>query len=64
MKKDSSKPDPKTGPSSGASPALKDASKFEKYAATQAAADGIEGDVKKPRKTEAEKLAAQMADAK
>lgn len=40
------------------------ASRFEKYATTQAAGDGIEGDVKKKNKTEAEKLAAQMADRK
>jgi hypothetical protein len=41
---------------------LKDASRFEKYAATQAAADGVEGDVRKKNKTEEEKLAAQMTD--
>ena len=36
----------------------------ERYAASQASADGIQGDVKKPNKTEAEKIAAQMADMK
>ena len=41
---------------------LKDASRFEKYATTQAAADGVEGDVRKKKKTEAEMLAAQMTD--
>jgi hypothetical protein len=44
--------------------ALAGASKYEKFAATQAAGDGIEGDVKKKRKTEDEKLGAQMADRK
>lgn len=40
------------------------ASRFEKYAATQAAGDGIQGDVLKPRKTVDEKLGANMADRK
>jgi hypothetical protein len=39
-------------------------SRFEKFAATQAAGDGIEGDVLKPGKTVEEKLAANMADRK
>jgi hypothetical protein len=45
-------------------PALVGASRFEKFAATQAAGDGIEGDVAKKDKTEDEKLGAQMADRK
>jgi DUF2934 family protein len=39
-------------------------SRFEKFAATQAAGDGIEGDVLKPGKTVEEKLGANMADRK
>jgi hypothetical protein len=39
-------------------------SRFEKFAATQAAGDGIEGDVLKPDKTIDEKLGANMADRK
>ncbi|HEY6621631.1 MAG TPA: DUF2934 domain-containing protein [Steroidobacteraceae bacterium] len=38
--------------------------RFEKFAATQAAGDGIEGDALKPGKTVDEKLAANMADRK
>ncbi len=40
------------------------ASRFEKFAATQAAGDGIEGDVLKPGKSTDEKLGANMADRK
>jgi hypothetical protein len=39
-------------------------SRFEKFAATQAAGDGIEGEVLKPDKTVDEKLGANMADRK
>jgi uncharacterized membrane-anchored protein len=39
-------------------------SRFEKFAATQAAGDGIEGDVLKSGKTVDEKLGANMADRK
>jgi hypothetical protein len=39
-------------------------SRFEKFAATQAAGDGIQGDVLKPDKTVDEKLGANMADRK
>jgi hypothetical protein len=39
-------------------------SRFEKFAATQAAGDGIEGNALKPGKTVDEKLAANMADRK
>lgn len=42
----------------------KGVSRFEKFAATQAAGDGIEGDVLKPDKTIDEKLGANMADRK
>lgn len=41
-----------------------DGSRFEKYAATQAAGDGIEGDVLKPNKTTDDKISANMADRK
>jgi hypothetical protein len=44
--------------------ALARASRLEKYAATQAGGDGIEGDVRKRHKTDAEKLGAQMPDRK
>ena len=40
------------------------ASNFAKFAATQAAADGIEGNVQKPDKTVDDKIAANMADRK
>jgi Protein of unknown function (DUF2934) len=40
------------------------ASHFEKFAATQAAGDGIEGEVLKPGKTADEKLGANMPDRK
>jgi len=39
-------------------------SRFEKFAATQAAGDGVQGDVLKPHKTADEKLGANMADRK
>jgi hypothetical protein len=39
-------------------------SRFEKFAATQAAGDGVQGDAKKPDKTIDEKLGANMADRK
>jgi hypothetical protein len=39
-------------------------SRFQKYAVTQAAGDGIEGDVLKPDKTADEKIGANMADRK
>jgi hypothetical protein len=45
-------------------PAPEGVSRFEKYAATQGAGDGIEGDVLKPGKTVDEKLGANMADRK
>ena len=50
----------------GKSPGLKrpGVSRFEKFAATQAAGDGIEGDVLRPDKTIDEKLGANMADRK
>jgi hypothetical protein len=41
-----------------------EASRFEKFASTQAAGDGIQGDVLKPNKTAAEKIGANMADRK
>lgn len=44
--------------------AISPVSRFEKFAATQAAGDGIEGDVLKPGKTLDEKLGANMADRK
>jgi hypothetical protein len=45
-------------------PALHGASRFERFAATQAAGDGIEGDILKRDKTVEEKLGANMADRK
>jgi Protein of unknown function (DUF2934) len=39
-------------------------SRFEKFAATQAAGDGVQGDARKPDKTTDEKLGANMADRK
>ena len=45
-------------------PALDGVSRFERFAATQAAGDGVEGDVLKPDKTVDEKLGANMADRK
>lgn len=45
-------------------PQQQSVSRFEKYAATQAAGDGIEGDARKSGKTVDEKLAANMADRK
>jgi hypothetical protein len=41
-----------------------ESSRFEKFASTQAAGDGIQGDVLKPNKTAAEKIGANMADRK
>lgn len=51
------KPDPVT-------PKHQGVSRFEKFAATQAAGDGIEGDVLKPNQTTDEKIGANMADRK
>ena len=45
-------------------PQLKGVSRAEKFATTQAAGDGIEGDVLEPGKTADEKLGANMADRK
>jgi hypothetical protein len=39
-------------------------SRFQKFAATQAAGDGIQGDARKPDKTVDEKIGANMADRK
>ena len=57
--------DPLPGSKRGqTTPSPEGASRFEKYAATQGAGDGIEGDVLKPGKTVDEKLGANMADRK
>jgi|HubBroStandDraft_6_1064221.scaffolds.fasta_scaffold66646_5 hypothetical protein len=45
-------------------PTLHGVSRFESFAASQAAGDGVEGDVLKPDKTLDEKLGAHMADRK
>jgi hypothetical protein len=45
-------------------PPAKDVSRFEKFAATQAAGDGIQGDTLQKDKTVDEKLGANMADRK
>jgi hypothetical protein len=42
----------------------RNASRFEKYATTQAAGDGIQGESLKPNKTIDEKLGAKMSDRK
>jgi len=55
---------PKPTQSKQDQPKLEGASRFEKFAATQAAGDGVQGDVKKPDKTIDEKLGANMADRK
>ena len=47
-----------------ATPDNQDVSSFEKFAATQAAGNGIQGDTLKKDKTVDEKLGAQMADRK
>ena len=39
-------------------------SRYEKFASTQASADGIQGDAKKASKTVEEKIASNMADRK
>jgi len=39
-------------------------SRFEQFASTQAAGDGIQGDTLKPNKTADEKIGANMADRK
>lgn len=52
-----------SGPEHG-QPAPQGVSRFERFAATQAAGDGVEGDVLKPDKTVDEKLGANMADRK
>lgn len=44
--------------------AQQDGSRFEKYAATQAAGDGLQGKVRKPNKTTDEKISSNMADRK
>jgi hypothetical protein len=46
------------------SPDNQETSSFEKFAATQAAGDGIQGDTLKKDKTVDEKIGAQMADRK
>jgi hypothetical protein len=51
------------GPQQG-QPAPHGVSRFERFAATQAAGDRVEGDVLKPDKTVDEKLGADMADRK
>jgi Protein of unknown function (DUF2934) len=47
-----------------ASPSPGASSQFSRFAATQAAGDGIQGDSKKPDKTVDEKIGANMADRK
>jgi hypothetical protein len=49
---------------SAATPQQKNLSRFEKFAATQAAGDGIQGDALKKDKTVDEKIGANMADRK
>jgi hypothetical protein len=61
---DQTKPKPGAAALRRTTPPPEGASRFEKYAATQAAGDGIAGDVLKPGKTVEEKLGANMADRK
>jgi hypothetical protein len=49
---------------SGSGTPLQAPSRFEKFAASQAAGDGIQGDARKPDKTVDEKIGANMADRK
>jgi hypothetical protein len=58
--------DPQSPPreSQHGQPTLQGVSRFERFAATQAAGDGVEGDVLKSDKTLDEKLGAHMADRK
>ena len=58
--------DPQSTPreSQHGQPTLQGVSRFERFAATQAAGDGVEGDVLKSDKTLDEKLGAHMADRK
>jgi Protein of unknown function (DUF2934) len=49
---------------SGSGSPVHPTSRFEKFAASQAAGDGIQGDVRKPDKTVEEKIGANMADRK
>jgi len=58
------KPSAKTLVDANATEKRQGVSRFEKFAATQAAGDGIEGDVLKSDKTIDEKLGANMPDRK
>jgi hypothetical protein len=55
---------PPAAPKAGAKRAQPPQSRFEKYAATQAGGDGIEGEVLKSGKTPDEKIGASMPDRK
>jgi hypothetical protein len=55
---------PAESAASGAGSSVRPTSRFEKFAASQAAGDGIQGDVRKPDKTVDEKIGANMADRK
>jgi hypothetical protein len=46
------------------SDSLTSSSRFQKFAATQAAGDGVQGDARKPDKSVDEKIGANMADRK
>jgi hypothetical protein len=62
--KESDRPKDQANSKSKAGNSAPPISRFEKFAATQAAGDGIEGDALKPGKTVDEKLGANMADRK
>ena len=55
---------PAKSAASGPVGSVRPTSRFEKFAASQAAGDGIQGDVRKPDKTVDEKIGANMADRK
>jgi hypothetical protein len=58
------KKQPEAGTKLQGTPQAQGASRFEKFAATQAAGDGVQGDTLKQNKTAAEKIGANMADRK
>lgn len=53
-----------SSPAKSAPQAPDESSRYSRFAATQAAGDGIQGDARKPDKTTDEKIGANMADRK
>jgi Protein of unknown function (DUF2934) len=64
MDKTAPKKQPEADAKPQSTPQAQGASRFEKFAATQAAGDGVQGDTLKENKTAAEKIGANMADRK